>query len=95
MKKQSIFEKGFDLLARPFTCLINPESHVNLHNVHSSLVDNSIIQEPVKNKPHITLVHGYWRLSNACDSCLYHKTHAFIYNLNSVIHHEKSKISKL
>jgi hypothetical protein len=116
-KEESIFEKGLDLLARPFTCWIdpnehsafidnrrfNPERHVNLHNkiathlynAQSPLCDGYIIKPSVINKPHITFVHGYWRLSNLSDSCLYHKTHAFIYNLNSVIHHEKSKISKV
>jgi hypothetical protein len=118
-KEESIFEKGLDLLARPFTCWIDfwidPESSVvnevgditnlpvasfslsryNNHYNNKFFPFSKPIKPLVGHKPHITFVHGYWRLSNLSDSCLYHKTHAFIYNLNSVIHHEKSKISKV
>jgi predicted helicase len=62
--------------------------------------DNKLIKPTVKDKPHISLMRGYWRVSqlkksNRHNSNIYHKAHAFIYKLNSVIHHEKTKISKL
>lgn len=50
---------------------------------------------PIEKKPHITLIHGYWRIMNLDEASISDKAHAFIYKLNSGIHHEKSKIPNL
>jgi hypothetical protein len=46
--------------------------------------DNSIIQEPVENKPHIKLSGGYWRVSKCKihNYDLYNKAHKFTSTLN-------------